>query len=202
MLKLPPYFTAICLFFLTTTISSFAQTEKDSIGDRMGRMSLEAGVFYAGDDKFQTLFETNSALNFQLSLDLGNTTWKMFPWVKFMTYKFETASNASIDYKAKLNQFSGGLGFPVPLKEDHDIIVRLGISDNRYTVNDTLRAQYGMIMSVGYKRRLHKNFDFMVNGTYNYSKNEFNDVLNDWNGLSFTIGLAANLIGNNSYKKD
>lgn len=195
MLKSTPRFTAICLLLLTFTISSFTHAEKDSSSIPLARISVETGVFFASHEKFQTLFETNTAFNWQVGLDVGTSTWKIIPWGKFSTFQFETLSEAPIAYTAKMIQFSGGFGFPIALKERNELILRSGISQNIYTFNDENQDEIGMLMSVGYKHSLHKNFDILFNGTYNYSKNKSNLLLNDWNGLSFHFGLAINLIG-------
>ncbi len=195
MRKSIPHYFSICLLLLTFTISSFVRAEKDSLSIPLARISFETGVFFASHEKFQTLFETNTALNWQVGLDLGTSTSKIIPWGKFSTFQFETLSEAPIAYTAKMIQFSGGFGFPIELRTADQLIVRCGISQNIYTFNDERQEEIGMLMSFGYKRSLHKNFDILFNGTYNYSKNKSNLLLHDWNGLSFHIGLAINLIG-------
>lgn len=151
--------------------------------------------FFSSHEKFQTLFETNSAFNWQIGLDVGTSTWKIIPWGKFSTFQFETLTEAPAPYTAKLVQFSGGLGFPIALKDRDELILRGGLSQNIYTVNDETQDELGMLMSIGYKRSLHKNLDILFNGAYNYSKNKSNPLLNDWNGFTLNIGVGINLIG-------
>lgn len=173
----------------------------------MGRFSVETGVFFPNDSNFETTFGTNSAVNWRCGLDFGNHNWKVFPWVKFSTFKFsdsvlttsyvDTVQQTTLtEASLRLHQISIGLAFPIKLKNNDQFIFRCAISENRHKINGEYLSdnKFGLFMSAGYKRSLSRNLDFTLDLSHSYNKNSLDTEFRDWSGFSLNMGLAINIL--------
>ncbi|MBT6834732.1 MAG: hypothetical protein HOA61_01695 [Bacteroidetes bacterium] len=176
----------------------FGQVEKETI-PRID-LNLGIGIFFPQSNYFQSYYQTKSTFNWNIGTTFGDMNGGAFPWLKFShtQAKVDTLFQAFTPNDSLLilrkKQLAFGIEIPLKITDNNFIIIQSGLSYN--LVNESFEKMqadnFGLILSLGYRKRFSETFAFSINLTYDYyQKHAFQ--FKDLSGYLITTGISLNL---------
>lgn len=192
----------IILLVTTTLITIFSYSQTDSTKYGVVDVTLESGIFFPGSEDYKNTYNSKSVHNWSLGAKFGSSNYKLLTWFKFSQHKLEFDSkdikdimNFDSTLLAQRQQISVGLVNPIKIKDNHYIQLKYGLSYNfiKETLNEIEDKNIGLIMSVGYMKRVSPLFTYYVDLNYDYAKTKTGYQFKDWSGLLINFGISFNL---------
>jgi len=185
--------------FLVFPTLMFGQT--DSTRYPIFDLTIETGVFFPRSEDFQKVYNSKSNLNWSIGTKFGTSDWNYMPWIKYSQYQSKIDSVITNDLDndsliiAKRNQISIGIINPIRLKNDNYIQLKCGLSYNFISeeLTELYSEPFGLIMSVGYMKKLSKYVTYYVDLNYDYAKTNTGYYFKDWSGFLINFGISLNI---------
>jgi len=196
--RIPGFKTLVIISFLFMPILGKAQT--DTTRYPIFDLYLETGVHFLGNDNFNNVYNSKSTINWSFGTKIGSSYWKYLPWIKFSQYQLEIDSiilkdiNEDDLISAKRNQLSAGIINPIKIKDNNYLQLKLGISYNFISeeLTDLYSEPVGLLMSVGYMKKISKVMTYYVDFGYDYVKTDRSKLFKDWSGVLINFGISFN----------
>ena len=187
----------IALVILMIPTILFGQT--DSTRYPIFDLTIETGVFFPRSEDFQNVYNSKSNLNWSIGTKFGTSDWNYMPWIKYSQYQSKIDSVISNDVDsliiAKRNQISIGIINPIKLRNNNYIQLKCGLSYNYISeeLTELYSEPFGLIMSIGYMKRISKYLTYYVDLNYDYAKTNTGYYFKDWGGFLINFGLSLNI---------
>ena len=192
---------ASLVVFIFLLLPTYIFGQADSTRYPIFDLNFEAGVFFPQSEDFQEVYNTKSSFNWSIGSKFGTSEWKFLPWMKYSQYESRVDSVIVNDEEndslliAGRKQISLGFVHPIDLRNDNYFQIKCGITYNFISeeLTDLNSEPFGLIMSVGYMKRLSKYMTYYLDLNYDYAKATSGYRFKDWSGFLVNSGISINL---------